>query len=302
MTQPQPNMSPSTAPPQTGKHHLGKPHEKSRRNKKRKTDYQCKPKVLLVGDSIAHNTNFNCIEVVTNTTLKTAKAYSSAWDNSARFKAQNIKDVTKNELMQSSYDHVLLAAPTVDISNLNTGNMKAADNVEALKKKVEISCKNMMKVAEDALVSHNNLKKVTIMNHAPRFDTAEMDPIGLKQNLANFANNYMLELWLDCPMKDKIVISSHNLECSGEQRIKRYTDDRTKRYDGVHLYGSAGKVAYTESVLNIMLGSLQPQTKADDHTRCPQSNYSKQQRTYSSVVKGKSGIKIQNKFSPLGNC
>ena len=156
-------------------------------------------------------------------------------------------------------------------------------------------CKNMMKVAEDALATHENIKKVIIMNHAPRYDTVDVDPI------ANFANSYMLKLWLDSHMKEKIIIGSHNLECPEKQRKKRYTDDRTKRYDGVHLYGRAGKAAYTESVLNIMLGSIQLEEQADDHTRYPQSKYSRQQRAYSSVVKGKSGIKVQNKFSPLGN-
>ena len=101
-------------------------------------------------------------------------------------------------------------------------------------------------------------------------------------------------------MKDTIIIGIHNLKYSGEQRMKMYTDDHTGRYDGVHLYGSAGKAAYTECILNIMLSSILPHTQSDDHTSCPQSNYSKQQRTYSSVVKGKSGIKIQNKFFPLG--
>ena len=47
---------------------------KDKRKQKRKTDYQCKPRVLFIGDSLAHNTNFNKLEVVTNTTIKTAKA------------------------------------------------------------------------------------------------------------------------------------------------------------------------------------------------------------------------------------
>jgi hypothetical protein len=52
--------------------------------------------VLYVGDSLAHNANVREVEVVTNTTIKTAKAYSSAWDVSARFKDKNVTDVVKN--------------------------------------------------------------------------------------------------------------------------------------------------------------------------------------------------------------
>ena len=248
------------------------------------------------------------LEVVTNTTIKTAKAYSSAWDNHARFKEQNIMDVTITELKKSSFNQLVIGAPTVDISNLNTEKVRANDNVDRLKEKIRASCQNIMKVAQDAIENNPSLERVTVMNHAPRYDTKDVDPIGLKPNLANFANNYMLELWMDSPI-DKIFIGSHNLECSGELKVKRYKDDRTGWYDGVHLYGSAGKMAYTESVLNILLSSFPAQAHAntyhtpdDSHTSCPQSKYT-QQKKYSSAVRGNIGpskVKTQNRFSPLG--
>ena len=52
-------------------------------------------------------------------------------------------------------------------------------------------------VAQNALDTHISLKKVIIMNHAPRFDTADIDPLGIKPKLAEFANNHLLQLWLD---------------------------------------------------------------------------------------------------------
>ena len=212
--------------------------------------------------------------------------------------------MTKHAIKGGSFNHLLLAAPTVDITNLNTKGVKASDNIDGFKQKIEMSCQTMMKVAHDALKDNPHLEK--IMHHAPRYDTQIVDPVGLKPNLANFANNYLLELWLESPLKDKIFIGSHNLDCTGEIRMKRYRDDKSKRYDGVHLYGSAGKEANTESVLNILLSSFQAQTYPqagvsgdDDHRRCPQTKYKKQQRTYSSVVKEKSNIQTQNRFSPL---
>ena len=249
----------------------------------------------MVGDSLAHNANYRRIEAVTNTTVKTTKAYSSAWDKSARYKEMNITDVSKKELKNSTFDQVVLAAPTVDISNLNTVNAKASDDMDVFKQKVGTSCENMMKVAKDALA---NVKKVTIMNHAPRYDTHSVDPMGLKQKLAKYANNYMLELWLDCPMKDKIFIGRHNLECTGEERIKRYKDDHSGRYDGVHHNSGAGKAVYTESVLDIVLSSLQTEVPDDEHTWV--RGNAKQSRTYSSALNGKTGVKTQNRFSPLG--
>ena len=85
-----------------------KPVKKPRSEHQNKTGYQKKQRVLFVGDSLVHNTNFNMLEVVTNTTIKTAKAYSSAWDNHARFKEQNIMDVAKTELKKSSFNQLVI--------------------------------------------------------------------------------------------------------------------------------------------------------------------------------------------------
>ena len=69
------------------------------------------------------------------------------------------------------------------------------------------------------------------MNHAPRNDAPAVDPSGIKPILANYANSYLLELWLDSPMKNRIFIGSHNLDCSGNTWTKRYTDEQLDRYD-----------------------------------------------------------------------
>ena len=87
--------------------------------------------MLIVGDSLVHNSNFRLLESVTNTTIKTAKAYSSAWDNTARFSQQNVTDITKNELKKSAYKRLVLGAPAVDITNLNTNS----DNLDGFKEK-----------------------------------------------------------------------------------------------------------------------------------------------------------------------
>ena len=101
-------------------------------SKQAKTEYQCKARVLLVGDSLAQNSDFRKLEAVTNTTIKTAKAYSSIWDNAARYKDKNVTKVVKDELMDASFDHLVLAAPTVDITNLDTS--------EFYKQKIGNSC------------------------------------------------------------------------------------------------------------------------------------------------------------------
>jgi hypothetical protein len=108
------------------------------------------------------------------------------------------------------------------------------------------------------------------------------------------------------------VIGSHTLEASAEIRNNRQTDDRTGNYDGVHYYGSEGRIAYIESVLNILLSSFDSPAPTgsnrnnDSHTRCPQTNYMNRKkvdsgkRKYSSVVAGPNPIKTKNRFSALG--
>ena len=159
----------------------------------------------------------------------------------------------------------------------------------------------MMKVAHEALENHSGLEKVILMSHAPRYDTPDNDPAGLKPSLANFANNFLLELWIDSPAKQKIFIGSHtNLECSGNLRTQRYTDEHTGRYDGVQMYGTPGKAAYTESVLTILMSSLSDVSlEKDDHTNCPQAVYARRMKM--NTGRPEYLVPVSNRFETLGN-
>ena len=117
--------------------------------------------------------------------LTTSKAYSSVWDKDYRFKHLNATDVAKNELGKAAFDCLILASPTVDITNIDTSQVKPEDATDRFNQKVEASCQNILKVAENALDSDTGLNKVTIMNHVPRFDTIKVDPLGIKPKLAS---------------------------------------------------------------------------------------------------------------------
>ena len=269
-------------------------------NIKHKTYYQKKPRVLVVGDS--QNLNFRKIEEITNTTVNTAKGYSSSFDNKSRSKSQNMNVVTKTALKDGKFDRLVLSVPSEDITNIPTDKTKPDDNVDDLKEIVKESCKNMMQVAESALNEHPELKQVTILTHAPRHDSKASDPLGLKPKLAVFANSYLSELWLSSKEKKSIAIGSHTLDCPTDIAMIRHTDEHTGRFDGVNYYSAVGRAAYLESVMNILLTAFNTQpsqsTSKDDHTECPQARYQRTQ-TYSSVVKNQQPIKIQNRFSPL---
>ena len=248
---------------------------------KRKTTFLKKPKVLYIGDSVAHNADFAHIERVTKSRIRTVKSYSSVQDR-ARWPSKNIADVTESSLQSTQnedpYTHLILSAPTEDISNLNTSKYVEDDNTEALKQNVIISCKNMFTTAQNALTTHPELQKVVITEHAPRSDPKEVDPLGLKTQLAKFANATFNQLWLSCPMKNRIQIGSHRL------------------------HDVEGSV--TGSILHILNSALPVpnQTRSSYHDNCPQTRYQMEQRkTTIKAYTNKYEVPLSNRFEVLGN-
>ena len=128
---------------------------------------------------------------------------------------------------------------------MNTANLKASDNVEVYKQKTVISCENMVTVAQNASNNHPQIKKVILMEHAPRHDTKESDPTGLKQRLVIFANETLKQIIESRNMKGSIVLGKHNLQFQMNQIDTMYKDDWSGHFDGVHLYKRQGKIAYT---------------------------------------------------------
>ena len=129
-----------------------------------------------------------------------------------------------------------MSAPTVDISNLDTANLTIEDNREAFVQKVKISCRNMFSVAQAALSKHPQLKKVAILEHAPRFDTQDIDPAGLKPELAKLANATFSQLWHSSSFKHKITIGKHSLDCPDELIAARYSTRSLKKYQSAQAY------------------------------------------------------------------
>ena len=111
------------------------------------------------------------------------------------------------------------------------------------------------------------------MEHPPRFD-------GFRSQLALIANSALKQLHINSSSRNMIVIGQHSLESSGGglSHQARYEDDRTGRYDGVHLYGRTGARDYTDSVDTMLLLALSD-TRAElgsmvgDHTDCEQAQY-----------------------------
>ena len=173
---------------------------------KQKTAYQSRKKVLYVADSSGRNLKFPKIEANAKCTIKTAKAYSAAYDNHAKWPESNFTEVVNQELMKQSYDTLVMIAPVGDITNLDTNIELTPTNKDSLENQVKLSSKNMFSLAERSLYDHPDLKKVILMEHPPRFDLPNVDPHSVKPDLAKLANITLGQYWLNSPLKDRIVI------------------------------------------------------------------------------------------------
>ena len=77
----------------------------------------------------------------------------------------------------------------------------------------------------------------------------------------------------------------------------RYRETKTGQFYGIHLYGSSGQKAYTNSVLNILKGSqLAPADYDYYHQDCPQSRYQekKPKKSYSQAARGRNNQNVHS--------
>ena len=271
--------TPTTPPPQC----VPEPPSSSLPKSKQTTN-QRKPKVLYVGDSVGHTANLRLVEKSSKCIISSARAYSSTNENTARWPEKNFQNVVNNKLRnpgRQQYDILVMSAPTVDITNLDTSRLGPNGLLDLLEQKVVSSCQNMFNIAQHALTQNANLKKVIIMEHSPRFDD------NIKSKLAVLANSTMRQLWVISPQKENIYIGLHSLECygGGSTHLGRYQDHRTGKYDAVHFYGQTGVKDYTDSVKTIFLMTLpeQQSSMAEDGAQWQQAGRQNHRQAHNTV-------------------
>ena len=130
-----------------------------------------------------------------------------------------------------------------------------------------------------------NIKIVIFMKQTPRYDPTDVDPLSLRPALSQLFNNTLVEEWMNSPMREKMFVGSHNIECSGSIQAARYRHTKSGRFDGLHLYGASGSKAYTKSVLNILQSASLLSEDYVFHRSCPQakrqqSRYNRSQGNY----------------------
>ena len=204
-------------------------------DRKAKSDYLQRPKILYVTDSVGCNANMRLVEELSGTRIRTMKSSGSGKELS--HVVQSNLDIPGKE----PYNILALAAPTDDISNLKTSNHSRSD----LEKQVTDSCENMINIAKDALDKHK-LENIIVVEHPPRFDDK------IRTELASFANT-VLKKKIEKLGENRILIGNHSLKCVGIGKTfeARYRNTLTRRMDGLHFFGPLGVKTYSESLINI---------------------------------------------------
>ena len=164
----------------------------------------------------------------TDLEFKQVKAYSSIKDtvanickNAPKFPNSNFTDVVPVELLKETFHSLILQAPSVDISNLNT-SCNPSEYIRYFEQHTVICAKNFFSVVENALQIQPTLKKVIVLKLIPRYDPPCIDPLGLKSDLSKMFNEKLEELCMSSPFKSKVFIGSHTIDCTGAIRESRY--------------------------------------------------------------------------------
>ena len=86
------------------------------------------------------------------------------------------------------------------------------------------------------------------MEHSPRFDNET------KGQLVKMANSLPEEMLNSSPLKENISIGRHSLHSFGigKTHSRRYINERSGIYDGIHLLRPTGNADYTKSVSSIL--------------------------------------------------
>ena len=200
-----------------------------------------KPKIAYVADSIGFNVNFDMLEKTTGAEVKKSKAYGSKFGG--LMPTKNFTDILPKMLSFDKYDYLVVQASSTDLTNLLELPEETAD--EYYRQQASLSSYQMVASLDAAFTSHPYLKGAILMERAPRYDDLH--------DLNRYANGILYEAVAKSRNVGKIFVGQHSLQCEGGLRASRYgTPSSHHNFDGIHLRGTSGRMAYTRSVASIL--------------------------------------------------
>ena len=206
--------------------------------------------IELFADSISRNVVGPAIEKATGSLLRITRAYAAQEDDLAKFPNKTVSKVVRRH--QRPVHTAILGAPSVDITNQQTGDRDVHDdNLSAT-----IASSHSIVESAEYLINSGKAKQVIVMEHCPRYDD------DAKARLASIANKTLHTARNQSQVAEKILVGRQTgLECSGDERRRRFTNDGTNSnskhvrigaYDQLHMYSQEGANAITKSFLNIL--------------------------------------------------
>jgi hypothetical protein len=229
--------------------------ENKNKNKERRINKISKRnEIMIIGDSIVHNMDVKQVEETVGPVLvpgmsgpeaKFNRAYGSKYDCKAKFPNNNYEYKVPQLLQRDKTRNLIFQASVTDLSNLKE---VPKSNTNYLYDKATES-ENAIKTAKASLDKDSDLEKVVVMERPPRDDSM--------YDLNEWAN-FVLRCQGEEAREqygDRLVVGRHtNLYLEdGASKVAIYGEQgRTFGYDGVHMRGVEGKLAYTKSVIDIL--------------------------------------------------
>ena len=263
-----------------------------------------KPKIGFVADSIGHNANFEILEKATGAKIKRSKAYCSK--SGGKFPMKNFTDVVPKAMSEEQFEYLVVQASSTDLTNLNGLPVDTVN--EYYRQQASLSSYQMVASVDSALTSYPNLKGVVLMERTPRYDNLH--------DLNLYANSVLHEAVASSRNLNKIFIGQHTLQCEGGLRASRYGAPASHHnYDGIHLRGTSGRMAYTRSVasifqqagilsspLQVIVPKMNSRSSSKNHVNFQPAdrrrgfiNQSRRQESFQSVGRSKGFSQQQNK-------
>ena len=208
------------------------------------TNKQTTATTVMIGDSNMKTVNCRSVEAAlgggkllcgshiaaTGKVIRTAEtgrpgsAYNSDPDYpGSRFRKSSFKDVVPQILAKQPCDNLVLQSPANDLTNLS--QVPEHQHLGW----AEQSSRNMVNIAEQAIIQKSELKKVILLEHLPRADSDHLAALAIHSNsaLRQFASTSIFS--------NQIMVASHSsLEPLNEEKTVAIFGPRN-RGDGIHL-------------------------------------------------------------------
>ena len=229
---------------------------------------------LLCGSHIAATRK----EIRTAETGRPGSAYNSEPNYpGSRFRKSSFKEVVPQILAKQPCDNLVLQSPANDLTNLN--QVPEHQHLGW----AEQSSRNMVNIAEQAIIQKPDLKKVILLEHLPRADSDHLAALAIHSNSAlhQFASTSIFS--------NQIVVASHtSLNPLTEEKTVAIFGPRN-RGDGIHLRGAEGPRRHTSSVISALksVGIAGWSTQAGKGSAKPQ------------VISYSQALKTNNRFQHL---